>query len=357
MVQDPRGKGGTATVVDVYRRWMDRHRPDARREIWLDEHGPRGVRRLSRWNGEGRDIPRVLPALQIPPYVAARPAVRRRIGRRYEEIHVVGASAVHGSIARDLGPTLVWMATTVGDERTPDVLRQRPLTRRLAYTVTQPVLSRLEFDVLRNADRVLTMSRHTADVLVRMGLPSSRLEVVVVPVDTNRFHVPAEHDGRRGALFVGRAHDPRKGFDRLGDLLNGSELLSRRGISVVSPGLPIRSVGRVEWLGAVDDLVSTYQAAEILLLPSRQEGLGIVALEAMACGTPVVAWKCGGIDHILDESGGGITVPTVEDFTAAVERLLLDVGCARAMGEAGRSWIVRHAALSTFMSNTGVFSI
>lgn len=357
VLQDPRGKGGTATVVEVYRRWMDHHRPGSRREIWLDEQGPRGLRRLLRWDSAERDIPRVLPALQVPPYVVARPFVRRRVSSTYDEVHIIGASALHGWIARDLAPTLVWLATTVRDERTSEVLRRRPFTRRLAYTVAQPFLGRLEIDVLRGAHRVLTMSHHTADVLCAHGVASSRIEVVVVPVDTNRFCPPDDADTRRGGLFVGRAHDPRKGFDRISHLLQESRSLQERGVTAVSSGSAINAGTCVRWRYDVHDLPATYRSAEVLLLPSRQEGLGIVALEAMACGTPVVAWQCGGIDHILRESGGGVIVTGLREFQAAVDQLLYDSQRAQEMGAAGRSWILRHASLSAFLSTDDVFSL
>ncbi len=356
MLQDPRGKGGTATAVGFYREWMDLHLPGGRRELFLDEQERGGLRRLRRWSADDPAIPRVLPTLQIPPYVAARRAVGRQ-DLDHSEIHVVGASAMHGWVVTGSGPTLVWLATTLADERTPAVLKGRSWSRQLAYVGSQPVLGRFERRVLMDADRVLAMSSHTADVVVTLGVPAARVEVVVVPVDTEAFDVPADDGGRRGAVFVGRAHDPRKGFDRVLPVLGSSIRLRERGVSVVSSGIPIDPTEGLRWLGQVDDLTTAYQSAELLLMPSRQEGLGIVALEAMACGTPVVARQCGGIDRILEESGGGIVTATSEAFAKAVEDLLTDSDRARSMGESGRRWVERNASKSSLMRDSQLFRL
>jgi glycosyltransferase involved in cell wall biosynthesis len=355
VLQDPRGKGGTATAVGAYRRWMDRHRPNSRHELILDEQRRGSVAALRRWTADDHLVPRVLPKLQIVPYLAARRVCRRRAPAA-DELHVIGASAVHGSTTISLAPSLVWLATTLADERRPDVLRGRSASRRVAYRLAQPVLSHLEADVLRAARRVLAMSRHTADVVVEVGVDPRRVEVVPVPVDTHHYQLPPNGAARHGVLFVGRAHDPRKGFDRLAGLVAGDHL-SGRPLTVVSSGPSVDIDGHVEWLGTVDDLAPVYQSAELLVLPSRQEGLGIVALEAMACGTPVVARRCGGVDHILDESGGGYATTDADEFAAVVARLLSDPDLAAGIGASGRAWVARHAAEAEFLARDDLFRL
>src|SRR3712207_3690575 len=106
MLQDPIGKGGTATAVSFYRAWMDSHMPD-RQELYLDEQDRGGIARLIKWRGDTPEIPRFLPELQVPPYLAARLAVKKQ---RFvpSEVHVVGASSMHGSVVAGAAPTLVW---------------------------------------------------------------------------------------------------------------------------------------------------------------------------------------------------------------------------------------------------------
>jgi len=83
---------------------------------------------------------------------------------------------MHGVLAPPGAPLLVWLATLVADERR--AIRNRiSLTRRALYSATLPYLTRLEASVLTRAERVLTMSSHTADLVVRDGLvPASRVK-------------------------------------------------------------------------------------------------------------------------------------------------------------------------------------
>lgn len=72
-----------------------------------------------------------------------------------------------------------------------------------------------------------------------------------------------------------------------------------------------------------EEKVSYYQEASVFVLPSRQEGLGIVILEAMACGVPVISTKCGGPETIIEDGVNGIFTKMDEEAMAAdIERLL-----------------------------------
>jgi len=97
---------------------------------------------------------------------------------------------------------------------------------------------------------------------------------------------------------------------------------------------------RVRWYGALAQpaLVPLYQGARALAIPSREEGLGLVAVEAQLCGTPVVAYADGGlIDVVRPEHGG--TLVAVGDTRAlgeALARLLADEASAHERGMAAR---------------------
>jgi glycosyltransferase involved in cell wall biosynthesis len=120
-------------------------------------------------------------------------------------------------------------------------------------------------------------------------------------------------------LFVGRADDPRKNFPLLLDVLRRLEHSGRIAtLTVIGPHNPIWKssldlvgVGeRVSFLGGVSNehLVDAYLTHDLLLLPSVQEGFGIVVAEAFAAGLPVVATRCGGPEHLIMESGAGFIV-------------------------------------------------
>jgi glycosyltransferase involved in cell wall biosynthesis len=167
--------------------------------------------------------------------------------------------------------------------------------------------------------------------------PSVPLEVVNMGVDAELFQPDPTARGRRAVpdserlvLFVGNLI-PDKGVDVLltaFDRLHGRSLVDR--LVVVGSGpseesLRAQAQGPVTFLGAVahGELPSWMAAADVLVLPSRREGLGLVLLEAMACGTPCVASRVGGIPEILGERCGALVPPEdPEHLAEAIAQVL-----------------------------------
>jgi glycosyltransferase involved in cell wall biosynthesis len=354
LVQDPVNKGGIATVVKWYEEWMTVH-GRSRRTYYLDDAERGGIGRLVRWDPSIAAVPRVLPRMHLPMYTAARYRMRG-IWDDADEIHVIGASSLHGSLAPANVPSLVWLGPLIADERSSS-LHFQSRARRLLYRATLGPLSRIEATVLSRASRVMAQSPHTADLIVRQGLASAnRVEVRTVPIDTGVF-APPENDPRRtGLLFVGRTHDPRKGFSRIAALLEASPRARAAGVDVVSPVATDATDG-VRWRGRVEDLPDLYGKAALLVLPSIQEGLGIVAFEALACGTPVVAYRCGGPDQLLAESGAAILVDDDRAFRSAVEELLADDVARAEMGAVGRRYVVDAFSVQNFLADTSLFTV
>jgi glycosyltransferase involved in cell wall biosynthesis len=118
------------------------------------------------------------------------------------------------------------------------------------------------------------------------------------------------------------------------------------------PGLEslAREIGvadRVKWHGQVPQsaLPRLYQSAAALVVPSAEEGLGLVAVEALLCETPVVAFDSGGLRDVIQHDKTGILVPP-GDRTAlanALDELLAREGRGSDLGRAGRIY-----ALSAF---------
>ncbi len=92
-----------------------------------------------------------------------------------------------------------------------------------------------------------------------------------------------------------------------------------------------------------DTLPYYYSAAEVLVMPSHYESFGMVALEAMACGTPVIASQVGGLAFLVQDGVTGYTIPA-EDHDALCEKLtaLLENEALRhKMGESGHELCTR----------------
>ncbi|MGH2808632.1 MAG: glycosyltransferase family 4 protein [Actinomycetota bacterium] len=336
---------------------MERNRPGEALSIYIDDTASFGdyMRHARTWQPGRGAVPRLLPRLHAPQFWGARRLVARSIPE-VTEAHAIGGVALQGLLAPDDSRLLAWFGTTIGDERR-SAIRHRDLFRKMLHTATLPALEGIERRVFQRAARLMPQSPHTADLLVKAGVPASRIEVQAVPIDTDLFK-PAD-DERRGALFVGRVLDPRKNFEATLKALALSPLMSERGLDVVSPetDLPQRFgsfADSIRWRGQVEDVTQLFRRAEVFVLTSRQEGLGIVVFEALASGTPVVATRCGGPDSWLAESGGGYVVE--EDGVAgAVERVLRDDDLRAELGARGRAWVEQNMSATTFLDDNSIF--
>ena len=208
----------------------------------------------------------------------------------------------------------------------------------------------------RRADLVIAPSRYSADVARReYGVVAGKIAVVPEPIDLEQWmslFAAATPRPRNGPtiLCVARMY-PRK---RVRDLIMAAALLRPR-----IPGARVRIVGKGPgWEGAVrahaalglgdrvallgdvsrDRLAEEYVSADIFCLPSVQESFGLVFLEAMAAGLPIVACRAAAIPEVVEDGVTGLLVPPRDPagLARALEALAANPERARAMGEAGR---------------------
>jgi glycosyltransferase involved in cell wall biosynthesis len=199
---------------------------------------------------------------------------------------------------------------------------------------------------LRDADAVCTNSRCSADDAVRLlGVDPDRIHVIPLGVDPR--YRPADQDAqpREGPptiLYVGE-YGPHKGFAEafaVAAAVAEAGLPHRlamvgylapwyeptvRGLLAASP-----RPDRVDLLGYVDDIVATYQQADALIVTSRYEGFCLPVLEAMACGTPVVAFANSALPEVVADAGILVERRDVDAFAEALVGLLRDPSAQRA---------------------------
>ncbi len=200
----------------------------------------------------------------------------------------------------------------------------------------------VEQQLIADADHITVSSqREKVDMIWAYGAPPEKITVVPCGVDTQMFRpldatASKNHLGlpdKKLILFVGRI-DPVKGIDTLLKAMvmvrkqtggsHDARLLIVGGDKDGSDYSADSEIARLKRLTAELNMQDTvtflgsqrqdllpyyYAAAEMCILPSRYESFGMVALEAMSCGTPVIASKVGGLTSLIQDERCGFVVP------------------------------------------------
>jgi glycosyltransferase involved in cell wall biosynthesis len=212
-----------------------------------------------------------------------------------------------------------------------------------------PALSGLERTMIRRARRLTATSSATLAQLREIVAPGVPIDLVYAGVPDELFTLPRQPEDF--LLYFGRLDVIQKGLDTL---LRAVALLVRE-----RPALELRIAGRgkdlervrgqarelgiepnLRFLGAVDEAERQrlFSRAALQLMPSRFEGFGMVAAEAMAAGVPLVATAAGSLPEVVDAPRGGVLVP-VDDapaLAAATARLLDDRAARDALSASAR---------------------
>jgi glycosyltransferase involved in cell wall biosynthesis len=264
--------------------------------------------------------------------------------RAARSLWIVATHAHTGAAAlRAERPYTAWIATSL-DAEWHARRAGLPLSRRLAFDLNAPLLRRLERDVLRHASRVFAISPVTA-----AALPVANVEVLRIPVDIERlFPEPdsawLERLNAPVVIFVGRGDDPRKNIRLLLDAWPA--------IRGQIPDARLRLIGRppvvalpqgVDSIGEVTSIADELRSASVFVLPSFQEGFGLVVAEALAAGVPVIVTPCGGPEELVQSSGGGEVLSGFDsrELAERVVALLRDEVRIQEMRWRGRDYVVR----------------
>lgn len=271
--------------------------------------------------------------------------------QRYDIIH--SHYWLSGCVAHELraawGVPFVQMFHTLGHMKNRVALRPEERESEVRIAV--------ETETVRDADRLIAATpAEEAQLLWLYGADESRITIIPPGVDVTHFHpLPAdEAKARLGVpadnhmlLFVGRI-EPLKGVDTLLRAValiaaEHPDQMSQLCLSIIGGNLGPdgaseneelarllelrRELGigdMVTFLGAKDQdtLPDYYAAADIVIVPSHYESFGLVALEAMACGTPVIASEVGGLAFLVKNGQTGFHVPE-RDPRALADKIML----------------------------------
>lgn len=229
----------------------------------------------------------------------------------------------------------------------------------LNVMATFPVRRRQIAAALCGARGVVTVSRALAEKAVAIGADPAKTRVVYNGVDTTLFTPGPRSEARARlglpsetplVLYVGNLKSTKGCLDLMDAFPTVLQSIPQARLAYVGAGpchaeLELRAAvhaysgDRVILAGAMEHskLCDWFRAADILCLPSHNEGVPNVVLEAMACGTPVVATRVGGIPEVVPEFAG-LLVPAHD--TAALASALVEAGMRRWDVER----IARHAA-------------
>lgn len=272
-----------------------------------------------------------------------------------------GAVAVHRDV-EDFRPDIVhahwWfpagLLALAGVGSTPLVTTMHGSDVRLARRVrmVHPLFRR----VMQRSDAVTAVSSWLAGEARAMA-PDARITVSPMAADTALF-TPENVERINGRfLFVGRLN-AQKG---LADLLQALEWTPpHTTLDIVGSGpeeVELRALAsrlgiakRLNWLGGVtrQQLPPIYRRAQAIVLPARNEGLGLVAVEAQLCRTPVIAYRSGGLPDIVNSEWGGILVTPGDTraLASAMMRVDGDPGAVSGYGAAARAKMLDRFAPS-----------
>lgn len=212
----------------------------------------------------------------------------------------------------------------------------------------------------RISDVHVAVSDSIRGLLLDLGIERSKIRVVRNCVDTEKYHPAVDEKEDNLLLFAGRLH-PNKGLHVLLKALKylkkpvklavvGSQRARfycsdyHSEILQLAEAVNKQGFHEVNLLGVQtqQQLIRLYQKATMFVCPSISEPFGIVNLEAMACGTPVVASNVGGIPEVVRGKVNGLLVPPGEPeaLASAIEVLLEDKSLRTQFGSEGRKWVV-----------------
>ncbi len=273
---------------------------------------------------------------------------------------VVTGNALPASGLAKLGlPTFNWVATSYLADRV-DRFRTKPLARRIFdRLLNRPACERLERFVLEKT-HVLALSDYTARDLRAVAPAANIAGVLRMPIEGIADRPRSQP--RRSPLvigFAGRLSDPRKNIGLLLDAFRRLRAQMAVELHVVGDLTDdwARQHGATDLLDGIrflpprlaSEMSGFYDGLDIFVIPSRQEGLAIVGLEAMARGLPVISTRCGGPeDYVVPSETGYLTGFDSREMADAIAKATSDDVQYAKLSANARDFVRQHHGAEPF---------
>jgi glycosyltransferase involved in cell wall biosynthesis len=295
--------------------------------------------------------------------------------RRYLKAHQTEYDMVHDNQCFGYGikgvqddglpvvATLHHPITVDRDLEIADLPRVFPSKMNLKYAKRRWSLMRwygflgMQVKVARQIPRIITVSESSKrDIVAQMHVPAEQLHIVPVGVDHERFKPNPSITRRPHRIMTTASADvPLKGLRPLLEAL--AKVKAEHPIDVVIVGkkregsvlpelldrLGLNDVVTFESGVSDERIVELYNEAEMVVVPSLYEGFSIPAIEAMACGTPLITTTGGALPEVVGPSGeAALTVPPNDPaaLAAAILQVLRDENLRKRLGESGRKRVL-----------------
>ncbi len=263
-----------------------------------------------------------------------------------------------GDVVHAHGLRAAWVAALAHRRRPFPLLftAHNVVERSLPVRLAVPFIS-------RHCTRIVAVSEAVADSFTACGVPPAKLHVIPNGVDIAHFTPPANSRAEaRAALAVPETafvvasvarFSPEKGLDVL---LQAAKQRKHMTFLLAGDGPQFETLSRdlppnVRLLGHLADVRPLLLAADVFAMPSRREGQGIAALEAMAVGVPVAASKVGGLAEMLADGETALLVPPDDPdaLAAALSRLQSDSRLRQNLAASASALVQSRYSLQTML--------
>lgn len=275
----------------------------------------------------------------------------------YDLIQMIAGTPAWAAITRHVKPPVCLFAATMVEQERVALIRRTDGWRKFWSAEMTRRSAKIEKQALNSVTHVFAESEYTLQLLAPM-VPPEHLQLGVPGVNTQQFSPLLTYNEDGYILSVGRLTDPRKNIRLLLDayrllcqkMPNAPRLVLAGKIDMANHQWFFRILAKEELNVSLsanvtqDALPNLYRHAGLFVLSSDEEGLGMVLLEAMASGLPIVSTDCGGPATAVRQNVTGLLTPVgdAEALANAMHQLLQDPARRRAMGQAARNRVEQN---------------